>query len=85
MGFPLDKSNIKFNKKNKCSGCENFRCTSYKYYKPSTANKNKNTRYNNYNHKYPFPSSYIMGPLPIYKSYKTTEINQNHNKSLKII
>jgi hypothetical protein len=38
LGFKLDKSNKKFIKNNKCKGCDSFRCTSYKYYTPSTAN-----------------------------------------------
>ena len=68
-GFKLNKSNLEHIKINKCKGCNNFRCSSYKYYSNSTANTN-NKRYNNYNHKYPAPSPYYMGPLPIYKQFK---------------
>ena len=61
LGFPLSKHDKKFIHKHKCTGCNNNRCVSHKYYTPSTAYTH--TSNDNRNSMYPYPTKYFSGPL----------------------
>ena len=61
FGLALDDSNRKFIENHKCRGCDNNRCNSYKYYKPSTSQKIKDKKLNYV--IFPKKSPYYMGPL----------------------
>ena len=61
LGFPLTKKDYKLRKRIECKGCLSGRCYKNKYYKPTTAVKQKH-KYLPGNY-YPFNQKYFTGPL----------------------